>query len=130
MNDFTLNHERLRYMRECQIVVELGSDPNAPCLDAAMATLHREKIRLAGATKIKLQIFQQLALIAFDHELEVSFPSDDVVRQLYLCEQRVRADGFVFDIDRVQQGRSDFNLIGLFELVGAGYRQLTDFFWV
>jgi len=117
-------------MREFQIAIELGSDPNAPCLNAAMSTLHREKIGLAAMPKIQLQILQQLALITFDHKLEVSVPADDVVRQLRLCEQRIRTDGFVFNVDRVQQGRSDFNLVGLLQLVGAGYRQLTDFFCV
>lgn len=120
-------------MGEVQVVIELGGDPEVSDFDAAMLGAVQggvigfpvELVKIGGG------VFKQVFLIGFDGEVVVRAALlNQIVGQFALGEQGIGGDGFVLDIDDLQQRNSGFDFVGLFFLVAALYRQGAHFFWV
>jgi hypothetical protein len=118
-------------MREIQVLIEFGGNPDVSGFDAAMlGGLHRGEIGFSmEGVKIEIDVFKQLLLIAFDGEVVVRVALlNQILSQFALGEQGIGGDGFVLDIDDLQQWDGGFDFVGLFLLVAALYRQGAHFF--
>jgi len=129
---FALDHEGLADVGKVEIGIELGSDPDLPCLNSAMVEVNGDRVRFLAVLEIQGEIFEESGLIAFDGEMVMGLPVfDEVASQEALRQQGVGADGLTLDADRLEQGNGHFDFVGLLDLIAAGaYRQGADFFWV
>jgi hypothetical protein len=128
-----LDPEGLSHMREVQVVIERGGNPDVARFDATMVgTIESAVIRFAiQVIKMETDRFEQLLLVAFDRKVIVGVALlDEVSGQFALGQQGVGRDGFAADVDGIKQGNGCLDLVGLFFLIAAGYRQGPHFFWV
>ena len=79
--------------------------------------------------KIQGNVFKQLPWIAFGGEVVVLASTfNQIMSQLALGQQGIGGDGFIVDIDGIQQGDGGLDFVGLFILVTTLYRQGPHFF--
>ncbi len=111
-------------MREVQVGVELGGDPDLADFEPAMVAIGGGEIRrvLTGG-KIEGRFFQQMFLITLDGEVVVG-PTlfHEIAGELALGEQGIGTDGLAADLDGVQQRDGRFDFIGLLRLITPFYR--------
>jgi hypothetical protein len=70
-------------------------------------------------------------LIGLDGEVVVRATRlNQIPGQFALGEQGIGRDGFVLDVEGLEQWDGDVDFVGLFFLVTAFYREGPHFFWV
>ncbi len=88
-------------MREIQVLIEFGGDPDVSGFDAAMLVgLHNGVIGVSKkGVKIKINVFKPLLLIAFDGEVVACASTfNQIMGQLALDQQGVGGDGFTLEM--------------------------------
>jgi len=128
---FTLDFKSLSDVREVQIVVEFGSDPNFAGFDPAVIRwLAMDKIGVRPVLEIECDVFKKAWLVAFDSEVVMSLTVlDQVLGYVALGQQRIGGNVLASDIDGVKEGDGSFDFVGAFDFVIL-YGQLPYFFWV
>lgn len=129
VDDFALDDERLADAGEVEVAVEGGGGPDGPALQAAMGEggLFPE-VGFTAFGESHLDVGPQGRLIVFDGEEVVGVAVDEVARELALGQQGIGGEGFAGDVEGVDQRDEGADLVGLLDLVVAGYRQGADFF--
>ena len=128
----TFDGEDLSDVREVQVVVQRRGGPNRTRLQTPVRERNRfAEIRRTAAFEEQADVGQQSRLIGFDREQVMGTAFfDQVAGELALGEQGIGGDRRAADVHAREQRDDHPDLIGLFDLVGAVYRQRGDFFWV
>ncbi len=135
VGDRSFHRERESDMREADMVAEFVGQPDRTLLDSAMVLdrildeVRRQAFRLDLKPVPGLHRLQQVLLVALDREVEVSAPAHDILGRFALGVHGVGGDGATADVDRLQYGDEEPDLIGLFLLLGVLHRQRADFFF-
>lgn len=119
---FPFDNESLADLREVQIIVEFGCDPDFAGIDATMTEGWRlDKIRFSSIPKENLNGFKETGLVAFDGEVIMGLSCKDVFGDVALGQQSVSGDGFALNGDGVEQGDGRFDFVGTSGFIVSGY---------
>lgn len=119
-------------MREVQVAVELGRDPDLAGFNASMIRRSLfDEVRLSSVAKVELDIGKKCRLVSFDREMIVGFTfQDQVVSQRSLGEKGICCDDLAFDLNGIEEGDGRLDFIGSLELFIPFFGQSAYFFWV
>ncbi len=126
------HHTGLPDMREVQVGVELGGDPDLADFEPAMVAIGGGEIRrVLTVGKIAGRLFQQRCLIAREGEVVMSAALfHEITGELTLGEQGIGTDCFASNLDGLQQRDGRFDFMGLLLLVAPRDGQGSYFFGV
>lgn len=121
VNRFPFDGERLADVREVQIGVQFGCDPDFAGVDATVIAGGRfNEVRCASILEEEFDGFKESGLVAFDGEVIMGLSFNDVIADVALGQQGVGGDGFALDGNGVEQGNDGFDFVGAFGFVAAG----------
>jgi hypothetical protein len=128
--DVSFDDEGLADVWEVEVGVEFGCGPDLTDLDATV--IRRGTVGEIGffaVLEVQLDVLKDSALVTlYGEEVMGVALFDDVLGEFALGEEGISGDGFVFDIDGVENRSGHLDFVCAFDFIRTFYGQGTDFF--